>query len=202
MFNKQIILLLAVLSTASIFAGSASAQMQTLVSDHVAHGGYGGPTVQATWLDGEPGVMVGGAGAWIINGVFAVGGAGYGIATVHRAENYEGDRPTIEGGYGGLTLEYIHRPDALVHLTAGTLIGAGGMSVLDGPRTEHDRHSLDDTAFFVTRPQLGAALNVAPFFQVYGSAAYRLVVGSSLDGYDDAALSGPEFGIGLRFGSF
>ena len=202
MNTKTVLVTLALLGAAAFFAGSAAAQMQTLVNGDVTHGGYGGPLVQATWIDGEPGVMVGGGGAWIVNSTFAIGGAGVGLATLHRADGYEGNKPTLEGGYGGLTLEYFHRPQSLLHLSAGTLIGAGGMAVLDGPRTDHDRESFDETAFFVARPHVGASLNVTSFFQVFGSAAYRLVVGSTLPGYGDAALSGAEFGIGLRFGSF
>ncbi|HEX7070616.1 MAG TPA: hypothetical protein VF190_07410, partial [Rhodothermales bacterium] len=188
---------------ASLTVDTASAQMQTLVSGDVRHGGYGGPLVQATWLDGEPAVMVGGSGAWLINGTFAIGGAGIGLATVHRVDGFEGSpRPTLEGGYGGVTLEYINRPASLMHLSAGALIGAGGMAVMEGPRASEDRESLDETAFFVTRPHVAATLNVTDFFQISAMAAYRLVVGSTLDAYDDAALSGAELGIGLRFGSF
>ena len=201
MKRKRMVVLLAVMGAAAVYAGSALAQMQTLVSGDVRHGGYGGPLVQATWIDGEPGVIVGGGGAWIINGKFAIGGQGIGLATMHKVPGYE-TRHTLEGGYGGLTLEYIYRPESLLHLSGGALIGAGGMAIVEGPRTDPDRDSVDETAFFVTRPYAGAALNVTDFFQIYGTAAYRLVVGSDLQGYDDAALSGPEFGIGLRFGSF
>lgn len=183
-------------------SGAASAQMHTLIDGEVRHGGWGGPTVAATWIDGEPAVMVGGFGAWVINGSFAIGGGGAGIATLHRVEGYEPGRHTLEGGYGGVTLEYTHRPHDLIHMNVGTLIGAGGMAIYEGSRTKPSRASVDDTAFFVARPQLGAALNVTRFLQVNLMGAYRLVSGSTLEGYGDAALSGPEFALGLRFGSF
>lgn len=195
------IVLLLIVGASAVYAGSALAQMQTLVSGRVQHGGYGGPIVQTTWIDGEPGVLVGAGGAWIIDGTFAIGGQGVGLATTHKVPGYE-TRHTLEGGYGGVTLEYMHRSHELVNFSGGTLIGAGGMALLEGPRSDPDRGSADETAFFVARPYAGISLNVAHFFKIYGTAAYRFVSGSTLADFDDAALSGAELGIGLRFGSF
>lgn len=202
MANIRILSLLAVLLFAPLLTNTALGQRQNLISGQVRHGGYGGPMVQTTWVDGNPGILVGGSGAWIINGTFAIGGMGVGLATTHEAEGYGDTRHTLEGGYGGLTLEYFHRPQSLVHFSAGTLLGAGGVAVLEGDRLDPDRDSIDETAFFVARPYAGVSLNVTDFFQLFGTGAYRLTVGSTLDNYNDAALSGPEFGIGLRFGSF
>lgn len=202
MASIRTLIMAAAFIVAPFFAGQASGQTQTLISGDVTHGGYGGPIVSVTWIDGEPGILVGGGGAWIINSTFAIGGQGVGLATMHRAEGYGEGKYTLEGGYGGLTLEYFHRPQKLVHFSAGTLIGAGGVAIVEGNRTDSDRDSVDETAFFVARPFAGVSLNVTDFFQLFGSAAYRLTVGASLDNYEDASLSGAEFGIGLRFGSF
>lgn len=185
------------------FPISALAQMETLMHNDVRHTGFGGPSTSLTWIDGEPGVMVGGGGAWVINGNFALGGAAYGIATAHHAaERVDGLRQTLEGGYGGITMEVITRPEKLVHFSGGVLVGAGGLTLMTGPRTDTNRDVTSETAFFVARPDAGVTLNIARFMQARLSGAYRFVVGSDLPGYSDTNLSGAEFGLGLRFGKF
>jgi len=200
---KSTLFLVLIAMIVAIQPWSANAQAQTLIQGGIRHTGFGGPQSSVTWIDGEPGVLVGASGAWVINGVFALGGAGYGIATTHYApELADGQRQTLEGGYGGLTMEFIMRPEQLIHFSGGVLIGAGGFELMTGPRTDADRVTTHETAFFVTRPEAGVTLNIASFMQARLTGAYRVIVGSDLPGYSDRNLGGPEFGLGLRFGKF
>lgn len=196
---KRLLLLIALCA----FAAPAHAQMQTLIDHPFSSGGYGGPEVRLTSLDGDTEVLVGGRGGWVVNHRFVLGGGGYGLATTHYLDVPEGARRLrLEGGYGGLLLEYFVRPQDLVHVSVGTIIGAGGVAVLEGSRHDHTQDSLDETAFFVAEPMVGITLNLTTFAQIGLEASYRFVSGSSLDAVSDADLSGPAGGLLLRFGSF
>ena len=100
------------------------AQTQTLISGDIKHGGYGGPVLKVTQINGDTGLMVGGRGGWIINDTFCLGAGGYGLATIHEVPDAAKAVYTkqiivndaieevprdleLALGYGGLTLEYI-----------------------------------------------------------------------------------------------
>lgn len=196
---KRTLLLLACLTLAL----PVHAQMQTLLDGPVTHGGYGGPSVRLTQLDGDTELLVGGRGGWIVNHRFVLGGAGYGLATTHYLDGpVDGRRQRLEGGYGGLLIEYFVRPEDVVHVSVGTIIGAGGLAVLEGSRHDRVQDALDETAFFVAEPMFGVALNVTPFAQLAFEGSYRFISGSTLSGLSDMDLSGPSGALLLRFGSF
>lgn len=202
---QRFIYTLTILLAGGLFASVAQAQTQTLFSGDIQSSGFGGPTATLTWVDGDPELLVGGGGAWTINRSFAIGLAGYGLATAHNLETApDSERQRLEGGYGGLTLEYIHRPERLVHVSVGTLLGAGGFAIMEGSRFDdpEDQDNVDGTAAFIAEPNLGVTLNVLRFLQARVSGGYRFVVGSTLDGFGDGDLSGPAASFGLRFGKF
>jgi hypothetical protein len=119
---------------------------------HMRHGGFGAPVVKFTQIDDRFGVLVGGRGGWIINGSFVVGGGGYGLANQANFEhvtNASGDRGRLAMGYGGHELTYVLRPDELVHVSLGVLIGAGGV-VWNPLAPSGDQ---DDDPLFITEPE-------------------------------------------------
>lgn len=74
---KYALFLLFAIITLPVFA-----QEQTLIgSGEIENGGFGGPVVKVTSINGESAVFVGGRGGWIINHTFVLGGAGYGLVT-------------------------------------------------------------------------------------------------------------------------
>ena len=180
--------------------GALSAQ-ETLSQSDVRHGGFGGPVVKLTQIDNRFGVLVGGRGGWIINGSFVIGGAGYGLANQDNFEhvtNAVGDRGRLTMGYGGVELTYVHRPDDLVHLSLGALIGAGGLVWNPtGPSGGQN-----DDAFFVIEPELDVVLNVTTFFRVGLGASYRFARDVKLFDLRNGDLSGLAGVVTLKFGSF
>ncbi len=95
-------------------AGIGAAQQETLFSERIHSGGFGGPVVKFSQINNEFGLFVGGRGGWIINHSFAFGGGGYGLVTEISAPA-PSDSLTLGLGYGGLELEYINRSDKLIH---------------------------------------------------------------------------------------
>jgi hypothetical protein len=192
----------AVVFLALTFAAVASAQEETLICGNIESGGFGGPAVKVTTINGEGAVMIGGRGGWIINHTFVLGGGGYGLvndisATVPDAA--DGFR-YVDLGYGGLDLEYITTSDRLVHLSIGLLVGGGGVRY-KGDRVTDDRRSMD--GFFVAEPSLTVNLNVTRFFRIGAGASYRYVNGVNGGGItSDADLSGASAMLTLKFGKF
>ena len=199
-----------------LFPILALAQEETLLSGEVSHGGFGGPVVKFTRINGQDAVLVGGRGGWVINHTFVIGGGGYGLVSDVR--------PTVPGffnqdklmlGYGGLELEFILQSDRVVHLAVPVLIGAGAV----GYRTGYWGDDFDlnlgidnrfDT-FFIIEPGVDLELNVASFFRINAGISYRHVAGvgvpTDITGTQrpltsNSELRGVSWMIGLKFGSF
>ena len=190
------------LLAAGMFLGHGALDAQeTLMEGDLRHGGFGAPVVKFTQIDDRFGVLVGGRGGWIINGSLVIGGGGYGLANLDNFEhvtNASGDRGRLSMGYGGLELTYVLRPDELVHLTLGVLIGAGG--VVWNPLGSSGRQ--EDDPFFITEPELDVVLNVTRFMRLALGAGYRLVRGVELFDLGDGDISGLAGVVTLKFGSF
>jgi hypothetical protein len=132
-----------------------------------------------------------------------VGGAGYGFVTTHYLdERVFGYTQRTEGGYGGLLLEYYVMPLEVVHFKVSSIVGAGGMVLLEGRRTDYHQPTIDETAFFVAEPGAGIGVTVTSVFRISFEASYRFIVGSSLLGLSDSDLSGPAGMISFQFGSY
>jgi hypothetical protein len=180
--------------------GAVSAQ-ETLMQGGLRHGGFGAPVVKFTEIDDRFGVLVGGRGGWIINGSFVVGAGGYGLVNLDNFKhvtNTSGDRGRLAMGYGGLELTYVLRPDELVHVSLGALIGAGG--VVWNPRGPSGSQA--DDAFFITEPELAVVLNVTRFFRAGLGVSYRFARDVELFDLRDGDVSGLAGVVTLKFGSF
>jgi hypothetical protein len=177
------------------------AQEKTLISGDIESGGYGGPVLQVTQINKQTAVLVGGVGGWIINHTIVLGGGGYGLVTDVTAkylDPFYGSQ-YLSVGYGGLYLEYIASSDEIIHLTFGTLVGAGNVSYKNQEMFNMGR-AMDQ--FFVLEPNVQVNLNVTEFFRISAGANYRWVTGVRNDITSDADLSGPSGMLMLRFGMF
>jgi hypothetical protein len=194
---KYVLFLLFVTITLPVFA-----QEQTLVgAGDIENGGFGGPAVKVTSINGETAVLVGGRGGWIINHTFVLGGAGYGLVTNVRAKNTDFVHQFIHMGYGGLDLEYIASSNDLVHFSLELLIGGGGMGFKDEDDDMFDNHRTMES-FFVLEPSAQANLNVIHFFRIAGGVSYRYVNGLKSPLSTNTDLSGLSAVLTLKFGRF
>ncbi|NBC17555.1 MAG: hypothetical protein GVY18_09610 [Bacteroidetes bacterium] len=204
-----------VLLLTGLLAGPVAAQdgTETLVGDYdVDHGGFGGPVVKLSTVDGTVAAFVGGRGGWIINlrpgHTVVLGGGGYGLANDIEAMRFNGAVPEkrasaqtyLAFGYGGVEVEYVNRTQRLLHGSLQVLIGGGSVSFRDA-----DHESLGDRyedELFVVEPTAHLLLNVTSFLRIGGGISYRFVSGSSLERFSDADLSGPSAVLTFKFGSF
>lgn len=197
------------MKTASVFVLALllsvplSAQ-ETLIDGDVDFGGFGGPTVQFTSINKQFGVLAGGVGGVIIDHTFVLGGAGYGLVNNVTEESAPITRPYLNLGYGGGYLQYIHESDNLIHMTAGVLIGAGGVGFRRDFEDDDqwDERDLLNDFFFVVEPDIQAELNITKYFRVAVGGGYRFVSGIELSGLANSDIGGPNGRLMLKFGSF
>jgi hypothetical protein len=198
---KILNLLLLSIIAAGVLGAPALADEKTLLGDmsEIDHGGFGGPVVKFTQVDGAFAVLSGGRGGWIIDHRFVLGGGGYGMVTRHKAkglvdtsgESISGQ--DLEMGYGGGILEVIIASDQLIHFSTELLIGAGGVTTSEGS---------EDDAFFVAEPGVNLMLNITKFFRMGFGASYRFTAGAKFGEIDSGDLSGGTAVLTFKFGSF
>ena len=183
----------------ALAAGRSGADEKTLLGDlkDVENGGYGGPAVRFTQINGDFAVLSGGQGGWIINHRFVLGGGGYGLANPGQVTEGDATGDPVSGelemGYGGGMVGFIIASDALVHASVELLIGAGGMST--------NKHVKDDV-FFVMEPAAHVMLNITDFFRMGAGVSYRYMHGATFGGLEDGDLDGASWGLVFKFGSF
>ena len=180
---------------------------QTLFSNDVSHGGFGGPVVKFSEVTEDVGVWVGARGGWIINfndsNALSLGGGGYGLVTDHPVPDPNFGDPGTDYyaliGYGGFELEYTNLSYCLVHLTLSSLVGAGGLTARDQDYNEVDD---DSNTFFVFEPGANLEINITSFFRLALGASYRMTNGIDRAGFTDDDFTQFNGTATLKFGGF
>ncbi len=179
----------------------AKSQQETLVTSTIESGAYGGPLIKFGGINGEPGVFIGGQGAWIINHQFAIGGKGYALINEVEAENLQNVK--LEFGLGGVLLEYIIQSDKLLHFNVHTMIGAGGVRyAVINYRIPSGSIDYSEDGVFIMEPGADLVLNINNFFRVGAGLTYRIVSGVDYENLSNNDLSGLSAHIVLKFGVF
>lgn len=176
------------------------AQQETLISGDFTSGGFGGPVIKIGPVYGETAALIGGRGGWIVDHRFIIGGGGYGLISEVPSKAF----PELEMnmGYGGVELEYIHRPNKLTHWSFMVLIGGGGAGFSERNSDSWDA-DYDYDNFFIVEPSALMMLNVTPFFRLGAGGSYRFIRGINRDSeLTDSDLGGAAFVIMLKFGTF
>jgi hypothetical protein len=116
----------------------------------------------------------------------------------------------LEGGYGGLLIEYTLFPKSPVHLTFPVLIGGGGSSYVSEDETFvwdedewDDCHQVIDTdVFFVIEPGVRAEINLLKFMKLNAGISYRFVDGLQMVNTSESMMNNFNATVGLKFGKF
>ena len=176
-------------------------EAQVLLGPNVAHGGFGAVVMGITEVNGETAIMGGVRAAWLIDHRVAIGVGGYGLASRHV-----GDVPAdsleqhVEMGYGGLEIEYILRPHAVVHGSALLLIGAGGAGYR--PDRSPDEAGPDPDTFLVVEPGLYTVVNVAPVLRATLGISHRFIWDVGHPRLDNSDLRGFTAAASFQLGKF
>jgi hypothetical protein len=171
---------------------------ETLISGKIEYGGFGAPVLKSSEIGDDFAFLVGGRGGWILNHAFSIGGGGYGMVNRIVAEEVQGS-PVVQFGYGGIIFEYILNPRKMIHFSAATLIGAGGVGYL----WEHwHGYDMESAAFFVAEPEISVMLNVTEYFRMGVGGSYRYVKGASFPELSDRDLSSYAVNLTFKIGVF
>ncbi|MCX6305490.1 MAG: hypothetical protein NT040_11030 [Bacteroidetes bacterium] len=115
----------------------------------------------------------------------------------------------LEGGYGGLLLEYTLFPKSTVHVTFPVLIGAGSASYTTGKEYSewnedngNCHNTLDTDAFFVFEPGVRAEVNILKFMRLNAGISYRYAGGLELIHTSGDLMNNFTATVGLKFGKF
>lgn len=171
---------------------------ETLISGKIAYGGFGGPVLKSSQIGDDFAFIVGGRGGWILNHTFSIGGGGYGMVNRIVANDMQGS-PVVQFGYGGIVLEYILGSRKMIHFSAATLIGAGGVGYF---WEQWHGYDMESVGFFVAEPEINVMLNVSEFFRIGLGSSYRYVNGVNIQGLNDRDLSSYAVNLTFKFGFF
>lgn len=179
--------------------------METLLSDDLASGGYGGPVLMYSRILDRDALFFGGRGGWIINHRFVLGGGGFALVTrvpPPAGAPDIGEDLRTEFGYGGLWLEYIFLPNRLVHGSIGTLLGGGSVAYSRIRRIERQDRQVESDVVFVAEPVISAEMNISRFLRFSAGVGYRYVGSVNLTGLRKEDVSGFTGSVMLKFGRF
>lgn len=207
---KKVLFAMLVMMTAQQ-AWAQSSENETLFSNKgnkkTKVGAYGAPAAKFTSIDGKFGLLTGAYGGVLLNNKIMLGAGAYSL--VNNIEmpglSTTGNKEYMNLWYTGFVAEYMHNSGKLIHWTAGTLIGGGGVSRREKHNyfddNDHD-YNHDGSGFFVAEPFANLEVNIIKNLRLDVGASYRLIVGSSTAGITDSKLSNPAVHVGLKAGIF
>lgn len=210
--KKILILIMTFALSLNLFAQESTenkpeSKQETLISsENMTLGVYGGPEFKFTNINGELGFMSGGRGGLVIGKVFTIGGGGYGLSTNHKLKLINNlNQPqeyNIDAGWGGLFIEFVNKPNDLIHFSVNSLIGGGKASLTEQRffSNEWDDYDFDRSSFFVFEPGVNVEFNIATFLRLSMGGSYRIVAGLNMKGLENSDLGGYSANVMLKFG--
>ncbi len=182
--------------------GRPEPEPEVLLGGTGHNGGWGAPVVHVTTVRDRAAVFLGGRGGWLLDGRVTIGGGGFGLVTPVPAPpeaGKAGEDLDLAMAYGGAWIEYTFTPLRLLHVSLGTLVGGGGISL-----NWHGGGSYGSGSdgFFVMEPALVAELNLAKNMRVNVGAAYRWIVGAQMPGLSYSDVAGFSLVVAMKFGRF
>ena len=162
-----------------------------------------------TEINNTPSLLLGGRVMYYPYASFGVGVGGNAFMTRSFFNQELNQDIRLEGGYGGLTLEYALFPLKRVHLNIPLTIGGGGFTYVDAQSPIGAVNPAGSQAFFVLEAGAEVEINVTKFMKVGFGASVRSVSGTSLLNENNqqeiinaSVLDGMNYGIVLKFGRF
>ena len=196
---------LARLDQRSSYAADTSNRPETLAGRHgvLEHNGwYVGPSLGSTMVNGNIAANIGIKAAWLANRNYGLGLAAYGFGWTGRTE----DNPTLSsdrrlnGGYGGVLMQYIVMPNRLVHGFIDATVGGG--FVCTRLKVDNEDECKSGRGFFMVAPTMGFELNVTDFMRAGASGGYRFAAAETRDGVSGSDLGGFIAVANFSFGQF
>ena len=172
----------------------AQEKTQTLFSDENSYGGFGGPIIVFSNINGTVVGDLGWGGAFSVNNFFL---GGYKLGNDGAQVEIEDQRYDIDFGHSGFWLGYALKQDNLLHIYSSFRVGWGDVEL-----KQNDDKFFDDNLLSVA-PELGVELNVTNWMRVGFTAGYRAISGlDSLPNLGNEDFTGIYGALTFRFGGF
>lgn len=173
---------------------------------------YGSSYTGYTQVNGKAGIQIGGSLIWLKDKRWGFGLSGYAVQSSMKNDVILLNQYRLAAGYGGLTVEYTHRPTDRIHFSFPFMIGGGGIAYNrsnDVNLNDGQEPTEDSRAFFVMESGAMVEANVIKYVRVGLGLSYRLT-SSTLLSYQNnpaeitgkSALTGLNFGLTVKFGLF
>lgn len=187
--KKYLFVFLAVLLSNLSFS-----QTETLFTDEATFGGFGGPMIEFSNINGSLVADVGGGGAFVVNEFFF---GGYGLGNDASSVEFEGQKYDIDFGHGGLWFGYAFMQHKLIHIYSSFKVGWGSAKL-----KVNDDKLFDDNLLALT-PDLGIELNITNWFKLGITGGYRYISGiEDLPVLNNDDFTGMTGALTFRFGGF
>jgi hypothetical protein len=157
------------------------------------HAWYVAPTFGATYINGGFTPMYGVRGAFRLNKKW-----GFGLAANGFDFDGEVEGQDLEGGYGGLLMEYALVQGDKVQLISGSTIGGGAFCESD----PGEYNCKGSHGFFASEPTLNLEVRATSYLRVSAGAGYRFVIAHENRGITGNELGGFVSRLALEFGQF
>jgi hypothetical protein len=204
--KKSIITMMCLLNGVIAMAQTTT-EMKTLFKAPSNLGWYVASDFAYSQLDGKDAYLGGFSGGMVINHKISVGIGGYWLA---NSDDFlypikvDGYTLGLNGGYGGLKLEYRLKPSSLLHISFPMLIGGGGFEYgdLDGHDgfDNEDRYDYLDDGFFVVEPGVALGINIVKLMRLDVGVTYRYAPGIDFPTFNN--FNGVTGNFSLKFGKF
>lgn len=180
----------------ALFSSAALAQQktQTLFSNENDYGGFGGPIIVFSNINGTMVGDVGGGGAWSINSFFI---GGYGLGNDGAQVDVDDQTYDIHFRHGGFWLGYGFQQHKVVHIYSSFRIGWGSTKL-----KQNEEKFYDDNLLALS-PEIGIEMNFTNWFKLGITGGYRVVSGiDSLPVLTNDDFTGTYAALTFRFGGF
>lgn len=179
---------------------SINAQVQTLVTNNISRGGYGGPVFKVGTINGKAGFLSGGRGALILNHKVAIGGGSYSMISDIKLDQLSSNENMLymDMSYGGFEIEYIYDREKMVNWTVHTMIGGGTVRL-----SEHNPDvSIEKNNLFIVEPGINMDIKVFNYLRIGIGACYRITSGLDMTELSNSDFSGFAGTVIFKFGRF
>jgi hypothetical protein len=175
-----------------------SGSSRTLLNQDVTITNVLSPEIKLNSIQGDIGTLVGFYGGPVINNTLLIGACG-GVNLGHPRVNY---------GYFGGILQYVFKPEDMVHFSSQLVIAGGTTKDYDHPKSGllDNFWNISGASFFMMEPGINLEVNLTSQMKLVLGASYRFV--SGLNEYSEDIsrthvtnedMSGVNFNIGLKF---
>jgi len=156
------------------------------------------PEVKFNSIQGDIGTLIGIYGGPMINNRLLIGACG-GVNLGHPRVNY---------GYLGGIIQYVYRPEDMVHMSIQLVVASGTTKDYENPKSGllDNFWNISGESFFMVEPGINLEVNITTRMKLVMGVSYRYVSGINSAREEirythvtNKDMSGLNFNIGLKF---